>query len=162
MILFAVPLTGASAQPNVASPRDTTRAKVGAAEVMIDYGRPSKRGRVIFGGLQPFGQVWRTGANAATTLITDKSLRIGGLAVPAGRYTLYTIPDQTSWKLIINKQTGQWGTEYRQDQDLGRVDMTVTTLPEVVEKFAITIEGGTLRLAWDKTAASVPISAAAN
>ena len=93
--------------------------------VTIEYSRPSMRGRKIFGGLVPYDQVWRTGANAATSLKTDVALTIGAASVPAGNYTLYTLPGATSWKLIINKQTGQWGTEYNQSQDLARVDMKV-------------------------------------
>lgn len=148
----------AQGQP-VASPRDTTRATVGSAMVLIDYGRPSKRGRVIFGGLEPFGKVWRTGANAATTLVTDKPLTIGALEVPAGTYTLYTqLNKDAPWKLIVNKQTGQWGTQYDEKQDLGRVDMTMESLPAVVEKSTISIESGRLKLAWDQTAASVTIA----
>ena len=84
------------------------------------------RDRKIFGGLVPYGQVWRTGANSATSLKTDVDLTIGGAPVPAGSYTLYTIPTETGWKLIINKQTGQWGTDYDEKQDLARVDMKVT------------------------------------
>ena len=84
------------------------------------------RGRKIFGGLVPYDQVWRTGANAATSLKTDVDLTIGGANVPAGSYTLYTLPGMNSWKLIINKQTGQWGTEYSEGQDLARVDMKVS------------------------------------
>jgi len=141
------------------SPRDTTKATVGGATVLIDYGRPSKRGRVIFGGLEAYGKVWRTGANAATTLVTDKPLTIGSLAVPAGTYTLYTLLNKDRWKLIVNKQTGQWGTAYDEKQDLGRTDMTMEELPTVVETFTIKIQGGRLRLEWDQTAASVAIAA---
>ena len=94
--------------------------------VTIQYSRPSMRGRKIFGGLVPYDQVWRTGANAATSLKTDVDLTIGGANVPAGSYTLYTLPGMNSWKLIINKQTGQWGTEYSEGQDLARVDMKVS------------------------------------
>ena len=139
------------------SPRDTTLATVGSANVLIDYGRPSKRGRVIFGELVPSGEVWRTGANAATTLVTDKPLMIGTLAVPPGTYTLYTLPDRTGWKLIVNRQTGQWGTEYDASKDLGRVEMTVNAVPAVVEKFVIKIADGMLRMEWDKTVAAVAI-----
>ena len=142
-----------------ASPRDTTRATIGGAKVLIDYGRPSKRGRVIFGGLEPFGKVWRTGANAATTMVTDKALTIGTLMVPPGTYTLYTLLNKDRWQLIVNKQTGQWGTEYDEKQDLGRTAMTMEQLPSVVEKFTITLSGGLLRLAWDQTAATVPVAA---
>jgi hypothetical protein len=146
----------------IASPRDTTRGTVGGAHLLIDYGRPSKRGRVIYGGLVPYDSVWRTGANAATTFVTDRDLLIGTTPVPAGTYTIYSLPGKTRWLLIINKQNGQWGTEYHADQDLARIPMTVSTLGAPVEKMAITVapsgSSGTLAIEWDTTKASVPIS----
>jgi hypothetical protein len=146
----------------IASPRDTTRGTIGAAHLLIDYGRPSKRGRAIFGGLVPFDSVWRTGANAATTFVTDRDLLIGTTPVPAGTYTIYSLPGKTSWLLIINKQNGQWGTEYHANQDLARIPMTVSTLGAPVEKMAIAVvpagAKGTLDIEWDTTKASVPIS----
>ena len=142
----------------VLSPRDTTRATVGSASVLVDYGRPSKRNREIFGGLVPYDQVWRTGANAATTLVTDKALTIGTTDVPAGTYTLYTLPTKTGWTLIVNKETGQWGTVYHQDKDFARIPMTVAALSAPVEKFEIAVAGGQLHLKWDTTDASVAIA----
>ena len=145
--------------------RDTARATAGGATLWVDYGRPLTRGRQIFGagGVVPPGQVWRTGANEATQLRTDKALTIGNLEVPAGAYTLWTLPNADgTWKLIVNKNVGQWGTEYRVDQDLGRVDLKVDQLPTPVERFTIGIEpaaqGGTLALSWDKTRLSVPFT----
>ena len=130
--------------------------------VTIDYSRPSMRSRKIFGGLVPYDQVWRTGANAATSLKTDVDLNIGGTTVPKGSYTLYTLPGMNSWKLIINKQTGQWGTEYTQGQDLARVPMKVTQRPSGLELFTISFDktGGdsaTLKLEWENTIASVDV-----
>jgi hypothetical protein len=130
--------------------------------VTIKYSRPSVRGRKIFGELVPYDKVWRTGANAATSLSTDADLIIGTTKVPAGNYTLYTLPDKNGWKLIINKQTGQWGTVYQQDQDLARVDMNVTSLSQPVEQFTISLDkkGGDaaqLNLQWEKTQASVDV-----
>ncbi len=130
--------------------------------VTIQYSRPSMRGRKIFGGLVPYGQVWRTGANAATSLKTDVDLTISGANVPAGSYTLYTLPGMNSWKLIINKQTGQWGTEYSQGQDLTRVDMKVGQLPSGMETFTISLDktsatSAMLKLDWENTIASVEI-----
>jgi hypothetical protein len=159
--LTAAALIGVTASLDAqSSPRDTTRASVGGATVLVDYGRPSKRGRDIFGGLVPYGEVWRTGANQATHFVTDKPLMFGSLMVPAGTYTIYTLPGATSWKLIINKQTGQWGTEYDQAQDLGRVDMKVEKLTAAVEQFTIKVvpsaKGGVVRLEWDASAAVVP------
>ena len=130
--------------------------------VTIQYSRPSMRGRKIFGGLVPYGQVWRTGANAATSLQTDVDLTIGGANVPAGSYTLYTLPGMNSWKLIINKQVGQWGTEYSEGQDLARVDMKVSQLPSGMEIFTISLDktsatSAMLKLDWENTIASVEV-----
>jgi len=131
--------------------------------VTINYSRPSVRGRKIFGELVPYGQIWRTGANSATSLKTDVDLTIGGATVPAGSYTLYTIPGETAWKLVINKQTGQWGTDYDEKQDLARVDMKVANSPTPTEQFTISLDkaGGnvaTLKLAWANTTASVNVT----
>ncbi|HVE79159.1 MAG TPA: DUF2911 domain-containing protein [Gemmatimonadaceae bacterium] len=153
----------AQAQQILASPRDSAMQMIGGAHVMVDYSRPSKRGRQIFGGLVPYDQVWRTGANAATTFVTSRDLVVGGTSIPAGTYSLYTLPSAKGWKLIINKQAGQWGTEYNESQDLARVDLKVETVRAPVEKFTIAIEpqgttGGTLALSWDTTRASVPFT----
>lgn len=125
--------------------------------VTINYSAPSKRGRPIMGKLVPYGQVWRTGANAATTLTTTTDLMVGSLHVPAGKYTLFTIPGEKEWTLIVNKQTGQWGTAYDQKQDLGRVKMTVTPVKTPVEQFLIGLDGKALTLTWETTQASVPV-----
>lgn len=145
----------------IASPRDTARGTIGGAKLLVDYGRPSKRGRPIWGALVPWGQVWRTGANAATTFVTDKPLMIGTTAVPAGTYTLYTVPNQSGpWLLVVNKQTGQWGTEYHQEQDLARIPMTTSSISPV-EKFQIAIgahdAAGALEMQWDTMQAAVPV-----
>jgi hypothetical protein len=143
------------------SMRDTTRGKVGDADVWVDYGRPSKRDREIFGNVVPWGQVWRTGANAATQFHTSADLVIGDTDVPAGTYTLWTLPSQTGWKLIINKQTGQWGTEYHPEQDLARIDVKSEPLMDPVELLTIAVapraDGAQLQIEWDKTRLSVPI-----
>ena len=144
------------------SPRDTARATIGAAHVMVDYGRPSARGRVIFGNVVPWGAVWRTGANEATQLVTDRDLVIGGTTVPAGSYSLFTLPSERGWKLIINKQHGQWGTEYHAEQDLARLDMTVTTLPDAVERLTAQVRpggnGGVLAFSWARTEVTIPFT----
>lgn len=146
------------------SPPGTAEITLAGKKVKIDYGRPSMRGRKIFGELVPFGQVWRTGANEATTLTTDTDLDIGGARVPAGKYTLYTLPAESGWKLIINKQTGQWGTEYNQAQDLARVDMKKELIEIPIEQFTISFlpkgDGAVLRLDWEKTRAQVEVKVA--
>lgn len=149
------------AQPP-ASPRDTARGTVGNVRVLVDYGRPYKKGRVIFAanGLVPFGQVWRTGANAATTLVISGDLMVGTARLPAGTYTLYSVPSPTQWQLVINKQTGQWGTVYDATRDFARVPMTVTKVP-ATEQFTVSIDttpnhsAGSLTFRWDTTEAAV-------
>ncbi|MEP6574174.1 MAG: DUF2911 domain-containing protein [Gemmatimonadota bacterium] len=147
------------------SPRDTARAEIGGAKVMVDYGRPARRGRAIFGGIVPWGEVWRTGANAATQLITDHALTIGGTAVPAGTYSLWTVPTQNGATLIINSQHGQWGTEYDGSKDFVKIPLTSVHAAEPVDRFTITLapsgNGGTLLMAWDTLQLSAPIAAAA-
>ncbi len=140
------------------SPRDTARGSFGGVEVWVDYGRPTKRGRVIFGDVVPWNAVWRTGANAATQFNTSADLVIGGATVPAGKYTLWTLPTASGWKLIINKQTGQWGTEYNAAQDFVRVDAKVETLAAPVEELVIAFESGALTITWDKARVSVPVA----
>lgn len=155
-LALATSVASMSAQPP-GSPHDTVNAVVDGAKVTITYGRPYMRGRKIVGGLVPYGRVWRTGADQSTTLTTDAPLVIGGAPVPAGKISLYTLPTAAGWKLILNKQTGQWGTEYNEAQDLARVDMTSRTLAAPVDQFTITIEGGQLKLAWELTEVAVAI-----
>jgi len=140
------------------SPPAHAQCTIKGKKVTVDYSAPSKRDRVIMGGLVPYGQVWRTGANAATTLKTEGDLTIGTLNVPAGTYTLYTIPGEKEWTLIVNKQNGQWGTDYDQKQDLGRVTMSVLKLDKTVEQFIIGVHPDKLTLTWENTEASVPLS----
>lgn len=144
----------------LASPRDTARAVIGTANVLVDYGRPSRRGREIFGGLVPFGERWRVGANAATVLVTDKDLDIGGTLLPAGQYTISAIPGESSWTLIINKEVGQLGLVYRPEYDFARVRMKVatTTAKTPVEKFLIDFSHGNLRFRWDTTIVQVAVA----
>ena len=144
------------------SVRDTARATVGGANVWVDYSRPMKRGRQIFGNVVPWNTPWRTGANAATQFKTPVDLTIGGATVPAGMYTLWTLPTPTGWKLIINKLTGEWGTEYHADQDLVHVDAKVETVAQPVEQFTIAFEPAaaprTITFTWDRTKVSVPVA----
>ena len=138
------------------SPRDTARATIAGASLLVDYGRPAKRGRDVWGGLVPFGVVWRTGANAATQFTTDKSLEfVGGAVVPPGTYTLWTIPAADGATLVINRQTKQWGTLYDPARDLVRIPVQFGENPgAALERFTITIEprdgtNGMLSMAWD-------------
>jgi hypothetical protein len=141
------------------SPHETVEWSVGGAKITISYGRPFLKGRSL-DTLAPAGKIWRTGADAATTLTTDKALMFGALMIPAGTYTLFTVPGPTSWKLVVSKQTGQWGTEYSEDKDLGRADLKVETLPKPAEQVTISITeaGGspTLNIDWGSTRATSP------
>lgn len=161
---MSMPAAGAKQPP--ASPRDSAKATIGGAVVSVNYGRPSKRGRAIFGGLNDmkWGMTWRMGANEATTLTTTKPLQFGALTVPAGSYTLRVLLEESGkWELIINKQTGQWGTEYKAEMDVGRVPMTVTHPASVTEQMEITItqtaKGGELAVMWDQTKAVATFTA---
>ncbi|HEX6134613.1 MAG TPA: DUF2911 domain-containing protein [Longimicrobiales bacterium] len=139
------------------SPRDTARATVGRANVMIDYSRPSARGRTVMGGLVPYDQVWRTGANDATQLITDAPLRIGDLRLEPGRYSLFTIPRADAWDLIVNRQVGMSGLDYDPAQDVGRVRMQASPAPAHTEQLTIRIEGGRLFIEWGEASMWVGI-----
>lgn len=144
------------------SPPGAAEVTLNGKKITIDYSRPSMHGRKIMGELVPYGKVWRTGANEATTLTTEADLDIGGATVPAGKYTLYTLPSEGTWKLIINKQTGQWGTVYHEDQDLARVDMQKAPLSQAVEQFTISFEkpndnSANLVIEWENTKLSVPV-----
>jgi hypothetical protein len=144
------------------SPADSVKATIGDAAVAVRYSRPSTRGRAIFGNVVPWNQVWRTGANQATLLETGADLVVAGTTVPAGKYSLWTLPSPGGWKLIINRNTGQWGTDYDAQYDLARLDMKVEPLAQPVEQFTIAIEpkgkAGVLKLEWEKTRASIPFS----
>jgi hypothetical protein len=149
------------------SPRDSVSTRVGDAAITIRYARPSKRGRVIFGDIVPWDTVWRTGANDATVLTTDRDLVIGGTAVPAGSYTLFTLPTRSHTRLIINRETMRdgeplAGTDYDASKDFARIPMTTTTLAAPVQQFTIELtprgaREGVLRLAWDRREMTVPI-----
>ena len=146
------------------SGRGESTSTVGGATITLDYGTPAKRGRTIWGALVPFGTVWRTGANEATHFETDRDLIFGTgadtLVVPAGRYTLFSVPERDGGWLIINKETGQAGTAHDPAQDLGRVRLATRTLSSPVEIFTIKAEtdGGNhlLRLQWDNAERVVP------
>jgi len=147
---------GAVAQQPILSPRDSTEVRFNGRRVYIDYGSPSMRGRKIFGGLRPFNVWWRTGANEATSFVTDANLLMGDSVVPKGEYTLYTLPSETKWTLMINKETGQWGTVYHPEYDLLRLPLKKRTLKEPVEKLKIVLEkvdltSGVLKISWETT-----------
>lgn len=165
IVLTAVAVAQSDKKPPQSPPGQATLTFADGNTVTIDYSRPSIRSRKIFGGLVPYDQVWRTGANAATSLKTSVDLNIGGTTVPKGSYTIYSLPGASSWQLIINKQVGQWGTEYSQGQDLARIPMKVAQRSSGLEMFTISFDktGGdsaTLKLEWENTIASVAVKEA--
>jgi hypothetical protein len=145
------------------SPPATAKCDLaGGKSITVDYSSPRAKGRKVFGGIVPYGEVWRAGANEATSFVTTGDLMVGGQHVPAGSYTLFTIPNQDKWTLIINKKTGEWGIPYPgSDSDLARVDMKVSATPNAVENFTIAFDksakGCTFRMEWENTRASVDI-----
>jgi hypothetical protein len=146
------------------SPAASASCDLSGKTVKTDYSSPRMKGRKIYGDLVPFGQVWRTGANEATTFVTSSDVVVGGKTVPAGSYTIFTVPAADKWTLIINKKTGEWGIPYKYESDeLARVDMKVSKLPAPMENFTIGYaksgSGCTLNIDWDTTRASVDISA---
>jgi hypothetical protein len=162
---FAAVVAAYASRPvGALSTRDTVRAKVGAADVWVDYGRPLRRGRTIFGDVVPWDQVWRTGANAATQLGVSAPVTLGGKPLAAGTYSVWTLPMRSGWQLIVNAQAGQWGTQHDPARDVLRVPLAAETLTEPVEQFTIALEPagavGALVLRWDRTRLSVPIAAA--
>ena len=154
------------AQQQRKSPHESNSGEVDGHKITITYGRPYLHGRKMIGDHEPFGKVWRTGADEATTLETDADLDINGLKVPKGTYGLFTIPGPDSWTLIVNKTAKQWGAfNYKQSDDLGRTKMDVSKTSAPVEQFTITLtpagsDGATLKMAWDTTEASVPVKLA--
>jgi hypothetical protein len=143
---------------NAQSPTADTSIKLRGHAITIEYNAPSVRGRKVEGGLVPYDSVWRLGADSATTLTADTDITIGDLKVPKGVYTLYIMASPDNWKLIVNKQTGQWGTDYNEGQDLGRVAMKTTKLSQPVETLKITLKpGASLDIDWGNTRASVPV-----
>jgi hypothetical protein len=144
------------------SVRDTVRATIGATSFTVDYGRPLARGRTLLGDVIPYDRVWRTGANAATQLTTSAPITLAGLSLPAGTYTLWTMPHTRSVDLIVNRQTGQWGTEYGRAHDLGRAPLRSGSVDTPVEQFTISIVPagagrGILAMAWGKFRWTAPI-----
>lgn len=159
LALFAF---GSLTHAQVLSPPAETSATIGGKKINIKYSSPRIRGRKIMGALVPFGQVWRTGADSATSMSTEANLQIGDLKLPKGNYAIYTVPQPNEWTLIISKELGQWGTEYHQAKDFGRTKMSVKALAAPAENFEIKIasqtgNNGLLTMTWEKTQASIPV-----
>jgi len=144
------------------SPRDTVRSTIGSDSIMIDYSRPLARGRTLVGGIIPYERVWRTGANAATQFFTSAPIRLAGIQLAAGAYTLWTVPHQNGVDLVVNGQSGQWGTEYNHARDVGVARMQSTTNSAPVDQFTISVvandaKHGTLTMEWGTFRWTAPI-----
>jgi hypothetical protein len=149
VLLLAAP---SFAQEKAASPKAEVKQKVGNANVTIVYCQPSARGRKIMGGLVPFGEVWRTGANAATSIEFDKPVKIEGKDLAAGKYGLFTIPNENEWVIIFNKDHKQWGAyDYKQSEDVLRVNVKPTKTSEFVEAFTISTDKDNVVMKWENT-----------
>jgi hypothetical protein len=152
------------------SPHETVNAEIGGNEISVVYGRPftkdpkSGEKRKVWGTLVPYGKVWRMGADEATLLTTKKPLQFGSSTVPAGTYSLFLLPSEEGAKLVVNKQTGQWGTRYDESQDLVRVDLKKSATDEAIDQFTIEIaeakDGGVLQIMWENTQFSAPFTVA--
>ena len=144
------------------SPHVMTEWVIDEANISITYGRPYLRDRVIGETVDPMvGQVWRLGADEATTLKTDADLMLGDTPIAAGEYTLFvltTLTTEDAWQLIVNRQTDQWGLSYDESQDLARIDMDLEVLPQPVDQLVISVEGGRLKVDWGTASASVPLT----
>jgi Protein of unknown function (DUF2911) len=145
------------------SPPANVAATIAGKKITIEYYAPSMHGRKIMGSLVPYGEVWCTGANWATKITTEANLQMGSLKLPAGSYSIWTLPNANEWTLIINKQTGQFHKDYDSSTDFGRTKMNLKALPDPVETFKIDLRSdggnkGTLALDWEKTEASIPFT----
>ncbi|MBB6609930.1 DUF2911 domain-containing protein [Pontibacter sp. Tf4] len=163
MLLVALVVTSSAmaqdAKPK-ASPPATATGKVGAATVTINYSSPSVKGRTIWGELVPYGQVWRSGANEATTITFDKDVMVEGKPLAAGTYSFYTIPAEDKWTVIFNKTAKQWGTQYDEKQDALRVTVTPRKAPTMNERLKYDVNNQGLLLSWENMEVPVKISTA--
>ena len=160
--------TAAPAAPKLefpaASPSVMLKQRVGVTDIELLYGRPGLKGRVAFGGLVPYGKVWRTGANTATKIKFSTPVKFGGAAIPAGSYELFTIPGEKEWTVIVHKDSSQWGAySYKQENDVARVTARPVALAAAVETLTIDFndlrdESATLNIAWEKTRVPVKIT----
>jgi Protein of unknown function (DUF2911) len=161
---IALLLASASAQRSrYNSPPADASVVIAGKKITVDYYAPSTHGRKVMGALVPYGIVWCTGANWATKITTESDLKVGALKLPKGSYSIWTVPNEKEWTLIINRETGQFHLNYDQSQDFGRTKMDLKTLSSPVETFQVQLksEGGNkgrLALVWENTEASVPLT----
>lgn len=171
IMLFAAPSAEAQDVVPAPEPRPSPMAVAQATlddgtYISIRYSSPRKRGREIFGGLEPLGEVWRLGANEATEMTVTQDVRFGDSRVPAGTYAVFAIPYEDRWTVILNENLGQWGAfSYDEDADLARVDVPVENTDQVYEAFTIALEPNddaseaSLSIVWDRTRVTLPIQA---
>jgi len=165
-LVFAVAIYAPAQQDKSKRPSPPASAECKFSDgksVKIDYSSPRAKSRKIFGGLVPYGQVWRTGANESTTFVTDSAVNVGGQNVPAGSYTIFTVPEADKWTLVISKKTGEWGTDYPgPSEDLARIPMTVSKTAAPVENFTLGFDQSgnncTLHMEWENTRASIDLT----
>ena len=164
LLFAAVVSDGQQLRTPAPSPTQTVQQEFGIANVQLIYSRPGMRGRKVFGDLVPFGKVWRTGANQATRVKFTDDVMIGGQPLKAGEYALYTIPNENEWDVIINKGSANWGTNYKQEDDILRVKAKTARLNDPVETFTMQFDNvksnsADLKIMWEKTAVTIPITA---
>jgi hypothetical protein len=159
-LLMAVAMTATlfAQESKPLSPKATVDGKIGVAKITIVYSQPSARGRKMLGGKDPYGKVWRTGANEATTIEFDKPVKIEGKDVPAGKYALFTIPNEKEWTIILNKEANQMGAfNYQESKDQLRVNVPASKTPAFVETFNISIGKDDVQLKWENTAVAFKV-----
>jgi len=162
-LLAALAAVSTGAQPRYTSPQRQTTVTIAGHKITVDYFAPSMHGRKIMGGLVPYGEVWCTGANIATGLTTEADLKIGDLRLPHGTYSIWTVPGEKEWTLIINMESGQFHLNYNPTLDFGRTKMELKTLPSPQEMFQILLREagdhkGELSLGWENTVAYIPFT----
>ena len=155
--LFSVTTYAQKDKSKRPSPPAKAEGTIDGVKIVIDYSTPFVKGRKIFGGLEPYGKVWRTGANEATSFEIDKNIKVEGKELPKGKYTLYSIPGEKEWVVIFNKTTGQWGTEYSESTDALRVTVKTEKAAQLVEQFKIAIEGNKIVFRWENSQFAVAV-----
>ncbi len=161
LTLMIAMVLNVSAQEKPSSPKETVKGSIDGSNVEIVYCKPSARGRKMLGEKEPYGQVWRTGANDATTIEFDKNVKIEGKDLPKGKYELFTIPGENEWVIIIQKFGKQWGAySYKESNDVLRVTVKPGKTPAFVETFSITVDKGAVNLSWENTAVSFKVKGA--
>jgi len=157
MLAMVTTLSAVIAQDKPASPEATVEGKIGATKIKIVYCQPSARGRKIMGGLVPFGEVWRTGANASTTIEFDNPVKLEGKDLAAGKYSLFTIPGENEWIIIVNKDWKSSASNYNKENDVLRITTKPTKTPAAVETFTISLGKDDVQLKWENTAVAFKV-----